>query len=135
MDDELWKSIPPQLRMEIEPEYYFKIKELDFFLRTRERQKPRRKTLEYLIFLGVLYRRIIKPIDGTLSFSYSLMNAGANGLKVGKKQFNHEKNKQLFKTVIEFKKILEKYNIPAEILEYMAIEDFMKSIERIERKI
>lgn len=128
------KVLPAPLKRELIIEYKNRVTDLKYTLQKNLDTYWAKDIdlLEELLFLGIFYRRIIAPIQGTSQFSYTLIKTlKLNGVKIGSRKLSEKETNMIYHIYKKFVDILNDYNLPIELFDYDTTDEFLIKVRKI----
>ena len=128
-------GLPGKLARQIYNEFQDRNRQINYFIDSKDYNvfdslKKEKKTIELLLALSIFHKRVILSYEGAIGF-YNFLNKQKQDLKaikIGSYDFSNIEKKKISKIIINYKKLLDKFNLSYYLMDYDETIDFLKNI-------
>lgn len=132
-------KLPVEISRPMYYEYYNRLKEIDFIIDNRTAYKKLqedRKVVELILSLSIFYKRVVANIKGASSFATAVFkDSKASAIRIGNYDLTHQEKNKLLAIVINYRKLLEKYEISHDIITTAENRDFIRKIKDLKNRL
>lgn len=120
------------LRKKVRSEFEGRLKEIQWLISNRDFYSQLEndiEVIEIILLLTVYYKRVITSFDSATKF-YTRVSKVENsqGIQIGKFDYNREQNNKILGIIISFKRLMDLYQLPPFVFEYIETKDFLYNI-------
>lgn len=128
-------GLPYKLTNQIYNEYQSRLKEANYIIDEVERYsdlKNHKQTVELLLALSIFHKRVVASLDGAVKFFGTVTNqSNAEAISIGSYDLNNEEKNKILSLLINYKKLIQRYGISNEFMEYYKTKELLLKIKKI----
>lgn len=125
-------KLPFEIANQIYNEFQSRYKDSIFLIDKYKTYKPLQdniKTVELFLSLSVFHRRIISNFDGAVKFYETITRKSkSDTISIGNYNLTFEEKNKINAVIINYHKLLEKFSIHPNVMEYNETRDFLKQL-------
>lgn len=129
-------SLPYVLANQIYNEFQDRFKEANYIIEHYQRytvMKEYIKTVELLLALSIFYKRVIANLDGAIKFHGRVTrNSDTEVISIGSYDLNGQEKNKILGVLINYQKLIDRFQITPDILNYNLTIDFLKGVKRLQ---
>lgn len=128
------KGLSGDIAVAVYQEYHARVEKINLMLNSEEYSSlvSNRNTIYLLLAASVFHKRVISNLDAAGKFFRKVVsNSEAETIKIGNYIMTGEERNRILAAVIEFNKLLERYNIPYWFFQYYSNEEFLNQVIRL----
>lgn len=132
-------KLPFDLTSQIYNEYQNRLKEATYLIDNYKTYKPLKdniKTVELILSLSIFHRRVITNLDGAVKFYGTVTKKGQTAtVRIGNYNLTGDEKNKILAVVMNYNSLLERFSIPAIVMEYYETRDFLKKLITLKSKL
>jgi hypothetical protein len=125
-------KLPFELANQMYKEFQNRFKEAKFLIdnyKTYRALSGSVSTVELFLALSIFHRRVVTNLDGAVKFYGMVTRTGeTDTIKIGSYDLTGVERNRLLAVVINYQRLLEKFSVPASVMEYYETRDFLKKL-------
>lgn len=128
------ENLPYKLSEQMTYEYNNRISDINHFLSGKydfySSLKKDIRTIELLLALSIFHKRVLSNFESANKFtSRVILKSDANSIQLGTYELSSKEMFKLNKTVVNFRKLMQEYDIPISIFEYLETKEFLRKVK------
>jgi hypothetical protein len=125
-------KLPYDLSNQIYNEFQNRYREATYLIanyKTYRNLESNLKTVELLLAMSIFHKRVIANLDGAVKFYGAVTSRSqANIIKMGSYDLTGVEKNKILAVVMSYNKIIERFSIPAYIMEYYETKELLKNL-------